>query len=41
VLRLRGQELGGVRAPFLNLKDGDEAAVQDIHEKIQALLARW
>lgn len=41
VLQLRGQELGGVRAPFLNLKSGDEAAVRDIHEKIQALLARW
>lgn len=41
VLQLRGQELGGVRAPFLNLKSGDEVAVRDIHEKIQALLARW
>ena len=41
VLQLRGQELGGVRAPFLNLKSGDKAAVRDIHEKIQALLARW
>lgn len=41
VLQLRGQELGGVRAPFLNLKPGDEVAVRDIHEKIQALLARW
>jgi len=41
VLQLRGQELGGVRAPFLNLKSGDEVAVRDIHEKTQALLARW
>ncbi len=41
VLQLRGLELGGVRAPFLSLKPGDEAAVRDIHEKIQALLARW
>lgn len=41
VLQLRGQELGGVRAPFLNLKSGDEVAVRDIHEKVQALLARW
>ena len=41
VLQLRGQELGGVRAPFLNLQPEHMPAVQAIHEKIQALLARW
>lgn len=41
VLKLRGLELGGVRAPFLNLKEEDAAAVRVIYEKIQSLMSRW
>lgn len=41
LLRLRGLELGGVRAPFLNLKPEDEPAVRAIHDRIQQLMSRW
>ena len=41
ILKLRGLELGGVRAPFLNLKEEDAAAVRAVYEKIQLLMSRW
>ena len=41
VLKLRGVECGGVRAPFLPLEEKDEATVCRLYEKIQDVMSRY
>lgn len=41
VLRLRGLEIGGVRAPFLPLDDSGKAIVRTVYEGIQAVMDRY
>lgn len=41
VLKLRGIDVGSVRAPFLPLRDTDGAIIQQLYEAIQATAARY
>ena len=41
VLRLRGLEVGDVRAPFLSLDENGKAIVRNVYEKIQDVFARY
>jgi len=38
VLRLRGVEIGDVRAPFLSLGETEKTVVRKVYEQIQKLL---
>lgn len=39
--KLAGLELGGVRAPLLNLQDGDEAIVDKVVSLVEAAVEKW
>ena len=39
--KLSGLDLGGVRAPLLNLADGDEAVVDKTVALVEAAVANW
>ena len=39
--KLSGLELGGVRAPLLNLANGDEAVVEKTVALVEAAVANW
>ena len=41
VLRLRGIEIGDVRAPFLSLGDQEKAIVREVYEKIQQAAEKY
>ena len=41
VLRLRGLEIGDVRAPFLSLDEGGKAIVQKVYAGIQDVMSRY
>ena len=41
VLRLRGMELGDVRAPFLPLDENGNAIVREVYDRIQDVMARY
>ena len=41
VLRLRGIEIGDVRAPFLSLGDAQKAFVRNVYEKLQEVAANY
>lgn len=41
VLRLRGVEIGDVRAPFLSLGDQEKAIVREVYEKIQQVAEKY
>ena len=39
--KLAGLDLGGVRAPLLNLEDGDEAIVDKVVSLVEASTKKW
>jgi len=41
ILKLRGLECGGVRAPFLSLRENDDVMIHNIYEKIQGIVKRY
>ena len=41
VLRLRGMEIGDVRAPFLSLDENGKGIVRKVYEGIQDVMARY
>ena len=41
VLKLRGFDIGGVRAPFLPLRESDDKIVHTLHERIQGAMEKF
>ena len=41
VLKLRGVDIGSVRAPFMPLRDTDDVIIQELYEKIMDTMKRY